>query len=193
MENPYPPISHSQVKKVDAIVVLGGMINNLSLYNNRIELGDSADRLTDAILLYKKNKAAKIIITGGSGILFYQKNPESFQAKKFLMAMGIAEESILIETESRNTAENAIYTAKILNQKQWKKIILITSAFHMKRSEALFRKQGLAVLPFPTDYRSLKPEFSWDALIPSTGALDTSTIAIKEWMGIIAYKIKGYL
>ena len=73
------------------------------------------------------------------------------------------------------------------------RIILVTSAFHMKRSVAIFKKLGLEVIPFPTDYRALNMGMNFDAFVPSTGALDTTTLAIKEWIGIIAYEWKGYM
>ncbi|MCB1190768.1 MAG: YdcF family protein [Leptospiraceae bacterium] len=192
LEKDYPPVSIEEIDKSDAIVVLAGMINNFSVYENRIELMEATDRLTDAMFLYQAKKADLILITGGSGILFYQSNPEAELAKKFLIKAGIPDNQIIAENESRNTAENAIYTAKILKKLDKKSIILVTSAFHLKRSLATFSKQGIQTKPFPTDYRTLKSDWNWDVFVPSVGALSTSTIAIKEWIGIFAYKWKGY-
>lgn len=169
------------------------MVNILTKYQDRIELGDSVERLTDAALLWKAKKAKIILISGGSGILFYRGKSEAQLAKQFLIEIGVDEKAILTEEKSRNTAENALYTYEILQEKKIKKIILVTSAFHMKRSLALFEKRGFEIETFPTDYRALLPIFSWDALVPSVGALGTTSSAIKEWIGIFVYKFQGYM
>lgn len=193
LESGYPPVEIDRLPKADAIVVLGGMINNLTIHEARIELMDSSDRITDSILIYKKKKAEDIIFTGGSGVLFYQKNPEAVLAKRFLVSFGIPEDKVIIEKDSKNTRENAFYTARILAEKNKKKIILVTSAFHLKRALPLFEKQGLEVIAFPTDYKSLKMDFYWDVIIPSAGSLEVTTIALKELAGYWAYKMMDYL
>ncbi|MCB1179097.1 MAG: YdcF family protein [Leptospiraceae bacterium] len=193
LEHPYPPMEMEKIPTSDVIVVLGGMINPLTAYPEKPELLSSADRLTDAVILFNQKKAGKILFTGGSGVLFQQDVEEASNAKKIMVDLGVPEESILIENKSRNTYENARYSLEILKQNKLESVILITSAFHMKRSLGVFKKQGIKVFAFPTDYKSLKPELNWDMIVPSTGGLDASTIVIKEWMGILAYKIKGYL
>ncbi|MCE9499822.1 MAG: YdcF family protein, partial [Leptospira sp.] len=148
---------------------------------------------TDSMLLFKEKKADWILITGGSGILFHQRNPEAEIAKKFLVQMGIPAQKILTESVSRNTAENVLKSSAILREKKMKTIILVTSAFHMKRTMALFKSQDFEITPFPTDYRALEPVMSWEAIVPSVGALDTTTTALKEWVGIFMYRLNGYI
>lgn len=193
LEKEFPPTLVKETPRADAIVVLGGMINTLTPFPDRVETLGSGERLTDSILLHKAGKAEYVLFTGGSGLLFEQEIKESGFAKKFLIDFGVPENKILLESESRNTFENAIYTKKILEEKKIERIILVTSAFHMKRSLAIFQKLGIEAFPFPTDYRSLRMELNWETLIPSTGALETTTIAIKEWIGIYMYKWKGYI
>ncbi|HMV43666.1 MAG TPA: YdcF family protein [Leptospiraceae bacterium] len=193
LEKEFPPIKVKDAPRADAIVVLGGMINTLSPFPDRVEILGSGERLTDAILLHKAGKAEYVLFTGGSGLLFDQEVKEAGFAKKFLIDFGIPENKILLESESRNTFENALYTKKILEEKKIERIILVTSAFHMKRSIAIFQKLGIEAYPFPTDYRSLRMDLNWEIIIPATGALETTTIAIKEWMGILMYQWKGYM
>jgi uncharacterized SAM-binding protein YcdF (DUF218 family) len=190
LEDAYPPISPISLEKHDAIIVLGGMVNNLTRHSDRVELNSAADRLTDTIHLYNLKKADKIIFTGGSGFLFSTKFTEADQAERFFGQMGIPQKAILLEDQSRNTRENAIFTAKICKDLAINKVILITSAFHMKRSMAEFEKQGLAITAYPTDFRTLLPDIPiWEDIVPSTSALEKSTIAIKEWIGVIAYQL----
>ncbi|MEM4271303.1 MAG: YdcF family protein [Candidatus Pacearchaeota archaeon] len=192
LEFEYPPVSIETLPKVDAIVVLGGMVNPLSYYE-KPELLSSADRLTDTVVLWRKKKSGNILFTGGSGILFQEDAIESKHAFQILTSLGIPKDKIILESKSKNTYENALYVSKILKEQNWKKIILITSAFHMKRASLCFQKLGIEVIPYPTDYRTLKREINWDTLVPSVGALETSTIAIKEWIGLVVYTWSGYI
>jgi uncharacterized SAM-binding protein YcdF (DUF218 family) len=193
LEDEYPPIPIEQVSPSEIIVVLGGAVNILGKHRDRVELGSSAERLTDGILLYRNKKAPIILFTGGSGILFQQNFNEAFFAKKFFNDFEISDRNLLLEDKSKNTYENALYTKEILSKLGKNKIILITSAFHMKRSLGVFLKQGFDVQSFPTDYKSMMDDLNWDTILPSTMALDASTIAIKEWIGIIVYHLKGYI
>lgn len=192
LENKFPPIEISNLEKADAIVVLGGAINILGKYPTRIEMGSSSERMTDALLIYKSGKSDSIVFTGGSGILFQQELREANFAKKFFMDFGIPESSLIMEEDSKNTYENAVFTSRILERLNKKKIILITSAFHMERSLRCFQNRGLIVQAFPTDYKSLRKDINWDTMIPNPGYLETSTIAIKELIGIWVYNWKGY-
>jgi len=193
LEDKYPPISKESLENADAIVVLGGSINILTKYPQRIELGSSSDRMTESIELFYLKKAPILLFTGGSGVLFQQDLREATFAKKFFNNFGIPDDSLILEDESKNTYENAIFSKKILTERKMNKIILVTSAFHMERSIRIFREQGFEVQAFPTDYKSLINDFNWDVLIPNTGFLENSTIAIKEIVGILVYKWKGYL
>lgn len=193
LENKYPPVPYENVPKSDVVVVLGGMINPLSSHPEKPELLSSADRLTDSVILWRQKKVDRILFTGGSGILFQQDVQEAKHAKKILSLLGVPESQIFLESESRNTYENALYTSKILQENGWEKVILVTSAFHMERSKGVFEKQGIKVFAFPTDYHTIKNEINWDSVVPSSRNLENSTTALKEWIGLLAYKMKGYL
>lgn len=193
LEDKYPPIPIQDLENSDVIVVLGGSINILTRFPERIELGSSADRMTESLELFNNKKAPYLLFTGGSGVLFQQNLREATFAKKFFLNFGVPEDSLLLEDESKNTYENAIFTRKILSSRSMNKIILVTSAFHMERSFRIFKEQGFEIQAFPTDYKSLISEMNWDMLVPNIGYLDNSTIAIKEIVGIWVYKWKGYL
>ncbi len=194
LEKRYPPKEIESLPKADVVVVLGGMIRTLSFHSAKPELTDSADRLFDAVQIYKAGKAKKILFTGGSGSLFANEIREADLAEKIMIGLGVPKENILLERESRNTRDNAVESDRILKDNQLTKIILVTSAFHMLRSEALFQKQGLDIITFPTDYKSLSfVNLALELWLPSPSYLEMSNIAIKEWIGIYSYKIKGYL
>lgn len=195
LEGEFPPKAEIELPNTDIAIVLGGMVRTLSITDSRPELSDSADRLIDAVRLYRKGIVKKILFSGGSGELFHQEMKESTVAKRIMLDLGVSEQDILIESESRNTYENALYSKKILESEKAKSVLLITSAFHMKRSYAIFKKLGLGdVIPFATDYRRSTSQLNlWELLLPSPNDLEISSFCIKEWIGILAYTFKGYL
>jgi uncharacterized SAM-binding protein YcdF (DUF218 family) len=188
LEDKYPPVSLEALPQVDAVVVLGGMVNNLSKYPENTELNSAADRIIQTVRIFKSNKTKKVLFTGGSGSLSFQDRTEAEGIKNLLVDLGIPQSAILIEDKSRNTRENAVYSKAILQKENLTKIILVTSAFHMERALHEFHDPEIEIFPCPTDYRSITEEVGfWEKWIPNTGALETSTLSIKEWIGIFAY------
>lgn len=191
LESEFKAVPMELVPEADVIVVLGGMIQTISVKPGRPELTESADRLVDAVRLYKLGKAKKILFSGGSGLLLESSFKEADLAKSLLLDLGVKEEDLWIESNSRNTWENAKESEIILKEKRTKSILLITSAFHMKRSLGCFSKLNLPIFAYPTDYRGISTHSSaFDLWLPSPGFLELSTLALKEWVGIFVYSLK---
>ena len=171
-------------------IVLGGY----SYYNNAIEhidLNDSGDRLISAIELYKLGKIDKIIISGGNGDLINNGMKESEWSKKILINMGIESKDILLENSSRNTMENAQNTAILVKRDISQRLLLITSANHMKRAKFCFNKNNFTIDCYPTDCTIPDITLSFDYLfIPNTDALEKWESLFHEWIGYIVYRIK---
>lgn len=153
-------------------------------------IGDN-QRISAAINLYKKGKIKNICILGRSH------NPKLIE---YLIGLGIDESDILHESESRNTYEHALNFRDFMHKhridishKSEDDILLITSAFHMKRAEKCFAKQGIPTTLYPVGHISYERIY-YNALdiIPSNYALFIWTKVIKEHVGIIAYRIMGY-
>lgn len=189
------PIKEENLKvKYDYIVVLGGALGYYDTKFNQIGFNYSADRVIQAIRFIKTDKANYLIYSGGDGTLSKSLGKESVILKNYLINMGIPEEKIIIESESRNTYENAKYTAQIIKSKVDAKVLLITSAFHMRRAMACFKKQGINCDYFPADRKSGKRKFLIDHLfIPNTEALMNWEILMHEFVGYIVYYIIGYI
>ena len=173
-------------------VLLTGVTSMEKYPADRIHFNKGADRVLHTIELYKLGLIDKIIVTGGSGALLTTTKSESENLKTVLVQAGVPSDDIILEIKARNTAENALYTKELINPNE--QIILITSAFHMRRAVACFRKAGMNVTTFPTDLYSV--HYSWTPegwLIPNINSLANWDILMKEWMGFIAYKIKGYI
>ncbi|WP_430815001.1 YdcF family protein [Carboxylicivirga sp. RSCT41] len=191
----YPAHSlQDQQYSVKPLVLLGG----LSDYEDaiqRIHFYEASDRLLQTILLHNMNKERPIVISGGSAEIYFTERPEADYLQEYLINIGIDSSKIHFEQQSRNTFENALYSAALFDSLYLKKdIALITSAFHMKRAKACFEKQGFKVDAISThlisSHQPLKPA---DYFLPSLTTLQLWPLLLKEWMGILVYKIKHYI
>ena len=191
-----PPKPFSEVTDdYDVGIVLTGITNLQQTPRDRVYFQKGADRIIHALELYKRGKIKKILITGGTGSLTHPELTEANVLEKILELFGVPQNDIILETESRNTYENAIYSAKILNSSYKKgKYLLITSAFHMRRAKACFDKAGLNTETFSTDFYTFPITYTPDStLIPNEKALDKWAILEREILGILMYKIAGYI
>ena len=194
LEARFPAIDVPQVPSADAIVVLGGYLHSPTSSHRNTELNESADRLWMGARLFKSGKAPFVLLTGGTVPGFGEKlMPEADAAKILLEDWGVPSSAILVETQSRNTHENALYSRPILHAKNARRVLLVTSAFHMPRAFAIFRKEGIDVIAVPTDYLSGWEHsdvlYSW---IPDAEGLYRFSTAAREWIGLTVYKLRGW-
>lgn len=191
-----PPTPLKSLKpEYEVGIVLGGTTENEREPRDRIYILKSAERMTHTVQLYKMGIIKKILVTGGSSNLIDTLYKEADNMRKFLLLCGIPDSSIIVENRARNTRENALYSARIIHEQfPGTKNLVITSAFHLRRSLACFRKVGLDVDGFSTDFYSKKTKFTPDRLfIPDPSAFSNWQMIIREWMGLIFYKLAGYI
>jgi uncharacterized SAM-binding protein YcdF (DUF218 family) len=172
-------------------ILLTGMVQ-FDKYNEGF-FGSSADRFIQTAALYHTGKIKKILVTGGSGSLFRTYLSEAEYLRKAFIANAVPEKDIIVEPLSRNTYENAIFSKKIIDSLQLKPpFLLITSAQHMPRSNAVFKRAGIAFVSYPTDYKVVAEDFSLDdTLMPDPKLLRSWSELIKEMVGLVAYKLTG--
>jgi uncharacterized SAM-binding protein YcdF (DUF218 family) len=186
-----PPAAPPQA---DAVVVLSGMVNLLTSTPHQIEFGESAERILTGISLVKEGHANTLVITGGSGDLYHQDRSEARLLQQFALDFGIPADRILIDPASRNTYENAVNTQAILEEHELSTLILVTSASHLPRAMACFHKLGISPIPYGVDYHALPdPEYRLSTIIPSAGALKKTSTILHEYIGILIYKLVGYI
>ncbi len=178
-------------------IVLGGTTDTERPPFDRLYFNKGAERVTQALQLYKEGKIRKILFTGGKARLFEDREKDNAPIRNFLIMAGVKPEDIIIENMSRNTHENAVLTKQLLDQLELagKKYILFTSAFHMRRAEACFRKEGMDVLGFSTDFYTQLPQyrFSFGMFVPSAKILDNWDFLTKELIGYVVYAMVGYI
>lgn len=179
----------------DVVIVLGGMITFDSDFE-RMQANRGIDRSLQGLLVYKKGKAKKLFISGGSGSLQFPDMKEASILKNYLTQIGIPEQDILIESESKNTYENAFFTKKELERLGLhnSKLLLVTSASHMYRAKKCFEKQGLMVDSYSADVVAGPRKFVFDhVFLPNGNTLNDWYNLLHELLGVVIYKIMGYI
>jgi uncharacterized SAM-binding protein YcdF (DUF218 family) len=186
LERRYPPLSLEEIPTADAIVLLGGVTRGRVPGTGLTDLGGGADRIIHAARLFKAGKAPLLVLSGGNEPGY---RSEAEDMADILQLMDIPADSILLETKSRNTQQNALYSQQILQQQGIRKILLVTSATHMRRAEAIFSGIGVSVLSAATDYQLVERAPSILDWLPQAGALEMTTKGIKEYIGYWVYLI----
>lgn len=189
-------IPFSRLGKHKLGIVLTGATIPFLKPDDRVYFQRGADRVTHTVQLYKLGLIEKILVSGGSGRIAGDDEPEANKFKKAMVLMGVPDSVILIENETRNTHESAIEVKKILSRLHYEDsdCILITSGFHMRRSLACYRKVGLELKPFSTDFYSYPDGYQLDAfIIPKADSIMIWHKLVKEWIGFVMYKLAGYI
>lgn len=201
LEDRFPRHSVAEVAPADAVFVLGAISNPLASVDETPQFTDGVDRLLAAMDLFKAGKVRYIILTGRSSMIDHKGNAESEDLKNYLIQRGFPADRILIDAESRNTAENFLYGLKLGKEHNLRSYYLVTSAFHMYRSVLTYDRVkadhyadlSIEMKPFPVDYRSDRIPSGIEQYFPASHSAYKSSLAIKEFMGLLAYTAKGYI
>ena len=174
------------------IVILGGAIDDeVSAARGQTTFDEGAERLTEAAILARRYPSARLLYTGGSASLLGSRSSEAIEARNLLIALGVDPTRIAIEENSRNTDENARFSAALEHPTADQTWLVVTSAFHMPRAMGLFRKAGFAARAYPVDYRSLGGLRDWRINLSPVRGLRLLDLAVHEWIGLAAYHQSG--
>lgn len=186
------PKPQEDPQALSCIIVLGGALENeVTTSRGGMELNQAAERFLEAVRLALRHSEARILVSGGDGSISGAYEGEARASERLFTAFGIASDRLVKENASRTTYENAIQTKDVLAREGLRGCLLVTSAFHMPRSVALFRKAGTAVTPWPVDYRTSGIlHLGFDFTQPTSNAQLTSTAA-REWIGLLGYYLTG--
>ncbi len=193
LERQYPIVSIDKLPKAQIAIVLGGVSMPSQTFNPYPDLKSGADRILHAARLLKAGKVDAILVSGGRPVSQIDTRPEADVIAGFLKEFGVDEAVIVLETGSRNTHENAVNSLARMRAGGFTSALLVTSALHMPRAAAVFRKAGVTFTPASIDSLSSSIEArSIFAFLPNSKALDSSTRAIKEWIGLLVYRLRGW-
>lgn len=188
--------------KVDAIVVLGGGTKPQIAPRPGVDVAEGGDRVLYGAELYRQGKAPWLILSGGrvdwrggSG------SSESQDMAAIAKTLGVPESAILQDRTSLNTYQNAVNVKQILTKRGLRRVLLVTSAMHMPRSILIFQRQGIDTIAAPTDFlvteadrieEHLGPKSLIFGFLPDVEKMVGSTRVIKEYIGLLVYRLRGW-
>lgn len=190
----YSPPDFEEIESVEAIVVIMGDILPPDELRARSELGPaSLRRCVLAAQLYREKGPCLVIVSGGK-VDSTKAGPTLAVAGSSLLTMlGIADEQLVLEEESRSTSENAMQTSRLLRERGIRNIALVTDSSHQRRAVLCFRHhdEGLEIIPIGADYRATKFEWQLTAFLPRASAANSIGNSLHEWLGIAWYRLSG--
>lgn len=195
-------IPPAELPNAEAIVVLGGATKPALPPRPSVDLSEEGDRVLYGAQLYKLMKAPLVIISGGRINWRGSGSSESADIAEIMSQMGVPAEAIIQDPDSLNTYQNAVNVRKILDSLGIRRVLLVTSAMHMPRSLLIFKRQGIEAIPAPTDFLvtnnelqelQSSPQSTLLNLLPDADRLQQSTRALKEYVGMIVYRFRGWL
>jgi uncharacterized SAM-binding protein YcdF (DUF218 family) len=170
LESQFPPVNLETLPQTDAVILLGG---------SGLDLNNPTNRIMQALQIYRAGKAPLIVYSGGNA------DP--------LIELGVPRANLILDAESRNTRENAVNTAAIFKARGWHSGILVTSVAHMPRALAAFQRVGLSVVPATPGVSAGPTKFDSHLNFQmNNGALQRTTEAIKEIVGLLVYRFLGW-
>ena len=186
-----------EIPQMEVAVLLGGGTLPSEPPRQMVELNGSGDRVLYAAWLYQQGKVEHILLSGGLLDWEAGKSTPAQDMAALLEMMSVPREALWLQTESRNTYEDAVYSARLLKSKGVHRVLLVTSAWHMPRAVDLFQSQGVEVVPLPVDYSVT--EDGWRQLmqgdlrtkilasLPSAENLAMTSRMLKEYIGMLVY------
>jgi uncharacterized SAM-binding protein YcdF (DUF218 family) len=178
--------------KIDGILVLGGAVDPaVSRTYGETVFNSSVARVLGGVALAHRHPEAKLALVSGEGGFFPVGYSEARATLSFVVEEGIAPARILLEERSRSTHENAVYTKELFRPAPGEIWVLVTSAYHMPRSMGAFTAAGWQVIPYPVDYK-VDPATGLRANFSLLDGLSASSLAGKEWAGLVGYRLMGW-
>jgi uncharacterized SAM-binding protein YcdF (DUF218 family) len=196
LEDRFPRTNLDQPPPPAGFIVLGGAEDRLvGTARKAPTLNEAGERMVETVMLARRYPEAKIAFTGGDAGILYASDSEAVGAQRLLTGMGVAQDRLILEAGARDTYENAVYLKAELDKlgmlgpgKRW---VLITSAYHMPRAMASFRRAGFEVEAWPVDYRTRGRADLWRPFDKVSEGLRRVDVATREWAGLLAYWLAG--
>jgi len=188
LERQYPEPPALPAQQYAGVMVLGGALESgyVGAGTDEPQVNGAAERMTTVLPLLRQAPDLAVVFTGGEGEYFGSGPSEAERARRFFVQLGLDPQRIRLENQSRNTYENAVFTARLSGIDPHKPWILVTSASHMPRALAVFRKQGWNVTPYSVDFRAGLAT-PWTTY--SLGDFEKWRVALHEYLGLLAYRL----
>lgn len=186
LEDAYPARSVASVPEADAALVLGGVMSPVKETGLTPEWGEAVERFEGGLALAQRGKVRLLLFTGDT------RGSEGTALRREAVLRGLPESRVAVIGAVGNTADEAAQLRAFARERGLKRVVLVTSAWHLPRAMRQFRGAGVELVPFPVDYRAqpnrLLPYLDW---IPTAGALAKTELALRESYGILFYSVFG--
>lgn len=192
-------LSQQPVPDADCILILSGGIAPQIPPRTTVEVDDAGDRVLFGAHLFRLGKAHQIICTGNVATGGIAPHPAAEDMAELLETLGVPKDDIALETKAENTHQHAIYVDPLLRKRGFKRVLLVTSAMHMPRAMLVMRKHrpDIDFIPAPTDFRAPDIPLPWYrelvAVIPSPANFVLFTEAAHEYLGLLYYRLRGWI
>jgi len=193
LERDFPAVAVQDIPASKCIVLLGGVIKPAFAPRTDVEINEAVERVRIAARLFHARKGEVIVVAGGNLPWSPIAVSEAQSIKTLLIEWGVPASSIVLEEASRTTRENGLNSMVLMDLLACDTTLLVTSAAHMKRSVAVFKKLGMAVFPVSADVRAIAdPKLTLLDFLPAADALKMTTDALREWLGQWVYEMRGW-
>lgn len=192
LESRHAAVPIAQVETADAVVVLGGIFGPPVKEGMLANIGDTVERIEAGIVLTQAGKANWLVFTGGRLPWEGRDTLEGELSKVQAIQRGIPAAQILVTREVGNTADEAQAVAELIRERNWRRIILVTTGWHMPRAARQFKKAGIDCVIFPVDFRrDINRPLGMLDFVPGAEALRNTETALREYYGYSFYALTG--
>jgi uncharacterized SAM-binding protein YcdF (DUF218 family) len=183
--------SYREKEAYDAVILLGGLVDaRASIASHTVAFNDNVERVLTTFELLRGGRVKHAILSGGdadgSGVR------EADVLKTQLVRWGIDADRLIVEGDSKNTRDNAVFSKAIAEARGWRHLVIVTSAFHMARAKGCFNAVGLAVDTLSADFHSYDSATMPVSFLPRASFFNASTWALREYSGRLVYRLRGY-
>ena len=177
---------------ITGFIVLGGGLRNYETEeSDALSLNDAGEHILALGDLARRYPSARIVFSGGRDFFDPSGESEADLVRRYAETLGVDASRITVESRSRSTYENAVFTHELVRPAKDETWLLVTSAWHMPRSVGAFRQAAFPVIPYPVDFRAPGPRYAWRGFYEVARGLRLTDVVTKEWVGLIAYRLLG--
>jgi uncharacterized SAM-binding protein YcdF (DUF218 family) len=189
LETRYPEIPLARVEPADAVVVLGGILGPKFRDSDNPNWTETVERFETGVTLVQSGRAGRLVFTGARMPWQDRATTEGEELRRLAVGRGVPPEKILVTREVANTATEAQAVAELMHANGWKRVILVTTGWHMPRAALLFRRAGVDCVIFPVDFRNDPArQAKLVDFLPRADAWQMTETALREGYGYLFYR-----
>lgn len=195
LERPYIRSNLNDLPVCDAVIMLGGIHRTSSYDAFGFDLGNGSDRIVTAVELMRLRKAKALVLSGGISRVGKEKINPAVLFQKWFTSWNIPTGPVIYLAPCRNTWEEALAVKELARQQKWSRFLLVSSAYHLRRAEAVFKSTGLDVTSVGCDYQVIGTEkgSQFSGPVPRSSTIGKLECYLHEELGWWLYRANGWV